>query len=190
MNLFVEYRPREPGAEPTPPLEGVTIRTAVAGDRAAIAAIKHEREGGDLDLLHERLNDELAPPQRVGENVVFVAEGGGRVVAFARARYLTPPPDAPENVIPRGWYLMGTIVAPTFRRSGVGRALTQTRMDWLRERCVQVHTFVNVQNRASLDLLGQFGFQEVTRDFTAPGVTFQGGEGVLLRAHLAPPRPA
>jgi hypothetical protein len=43
----------------------------------------------------------------------------------------------------------------------------------------------NARNHRSLRLHERLGFREVTRDFVFPGVTFEGGVGVLSRAELA-----
>ncbi len=50
--------------------------------------------------------------------------------------------------------------------------------------------FANARNRASIALHAAFGFEEVTRDFEVPGVTFEGGVGVLFRAVLRPSSPS
>lgn len=188
MSKFADYEPRDP-MDPRMALpEGLTIREATRGDLAALTSMTAaRREKGSAASIYERLSTELGGADRVGLNVVYMATGERSTVGFARARFFDPPEDAPEGTIPRGWYLMGIYVAPEFRRQGIARALTQARLDWLASRTVVVRAFVNTQNRVSLDLLTSMGFEEETRDFSVPGITFSGGEGILLRTRLSPP---
>jgi GNAT superfamily N-acetyltransferase len=74
------------------------------------------------------------------------------------------------------------VVDPNRRRQGIGSALTRARLEWVFERADSVFYVVNATNRASIDLHAKQGFEEVTRDFDLPGVTFVGGHGVLCRA--------
>jgi hypothetical protein len=55
-------------------------------------------------------------------------------------------------------------------------------MAWAFQRAGEVWFFANARNRASVDLHARLGFVEVTRDFAFPGVSFDGGVGVLCRA--------
>jgi hypothetical protein len=63
--------------------------------------------------------------------------------------------------------------------------LTLARLDWIAGRHDQAFYFTNARNVASIELHREFGFAEVTRDFTFPGASFEGGIGVLFRAALA-----
>ena len=57
------------------------------------------------------------------------------------------------------------------------------RLAWVQQRANEVWYFANARNQASIDLHSKYGFVEVTRDFTAAGVTFDNGigTGVLFR---------
>jgi len=46
--------------------------------------------------------------------------------------------------------------------------------------------FTNARNEASLRLHRELGFREVTRDFSYPGVTFEGGVGILSSVQFSP----
>ena len=112
-------------------------------------------------------------------DLVVAREGGDP--RDHRARFIREAgPNSPVGC-PTGWYLAGVIVAMTARRRGVGRSLTQRRLAWIQARASEAFYFVNARNLASIDLHAAFGFQEVTRDFRVPGVTFSGGERILFR---------
>jgi len=76
------------------------------------------------------------------------------------------------------------IVVPEYRRRSVGRILTQARLDWIAQRDRWAYYFANAQNRVSIELHQQFGFIELTREFSHPWATFEGGIGILFRAEL------
>jgi RimJ/RimL family protein N-acetyltransferase len=113
---------------------------------------------------------------------LFVATVEGCFVGFGRTTHFIPPAGAPSNVAPEGYYVVGLLVDPGWRRRGVGLALTRARMAWAFQRAAEVWFFANARNLASLDLHARLGFAEVTRDFAFPGVCFDGGVGVLCRA--------
>jgi GNAT superfamily N-acetyltransferase len=107
------------------------------------------------------------------------------VVGYGRASLLEGLDRAPE-----GYYLAGVFVRPDARRASIGGALTEARLRWIAERANEAWSFANARNVASLALHRRFGFEEVTRDFAVPGVTFGGGEGILFRLRLAGLPPA
>jgi ribosomal protein S18 acetylase RimI-like enzyme len=152
----------------------VSVRRAEVADLDACAALAHQRNGGDLEAWRSRLNVERDDPERL----LVVAEVNGLVVGHAGAGWLSFDPDLADNVKP-GWYLTGVVVDPAMRRGGVGSALVRARLDWLDERSDSSWYFASAQNQASLALHHQFGFREVSRRFTVPGVEFTGGVGVL-----------
>ena len=115
------------------------------------------------------------------EHQLVVAEDGVAIVGYGRARLFEPASNAPAGTAPRGYYLTGVFVRPEQRGLGVGEALTRERLDWIRERAVDAWFFANARNLASIRLHQRLGFEEVTRSFSFPGLTFDGGEGILFR---------
>jgi ribosomal protein S18 acetylase RimI-like enzyme len=151
---------------------------------AELGEIEAAREGGEAAEYASKLERAITSWSATGQGLILVAEHGDRLVALAKARHFTPPDDAPANRAPRGWYLSGVIVVPEYRRRGIARRLTWARLDWIRERDRWAFYFANARNRVSIELHREFGFVELTRDFTYPGATFEGGIGVLFRVEL------
>lgn len=179
VNLyFGSYEPDAHGV----PLDDVVLRVATEDDLVACGELVARREGSDADAVTERLRH--VHDDR--DQVVMVADLHGEVVGYARASRLTPVADGGSNA-PDGWYLSGLVVAPEYRRRGIGRSLTEARCEWVWERADAVHYVVSGSNRASQDMHASLGFREVTRDFSVPGVVFSHGGGVLCRAE-APTR--
>jgi ribosomal protein S18 acetylase RimI-like enzyme len=141
-----------------------------------------EREGGG-DVLARRdwFEGQVDSPGAF----LLVAEVAGKVVGYGRVVH-----HPGSEGCPPGCYLVGLVVSPTFRRHGIGRELTISRLRWVAERASEVFYFANERNRATIDLHAALGFREMTGDFTFPGVTFLGGRGVLFRAELVPNHPS
>jgi GNAT superfamily N-acetyltransferase len=150
------------------------IREANDADLPGCAILAQGRNGGDLDVWERALVADL----RRADRLLLVAVSAGRPVGYAsagRQSYLR----AGGRNVPDGWFLTGVVVDQLHRRGGIGRRLTQRRLQWLDGRTSKVWYFASALNRPSLELHRKLGFHEVTRDFTIPGVTFSGGVGVL-----------
>ncbi len=181
--IFAKYAAREPSVSHTVASHSVHVRRLWLRDLESVAEILQERNGGRLEDHVERLSGALRPRSK-HKNLHLVAAIRGKLVGYGRASYFDPPDDAPANVAPAGWYLTGVNVREEYRRLGVASELTQKRLEWLRTRADDVYYFANARNRASIDLHARLGFNEVTKDFWFPGVSFTGGVGILFRLRL------
>ncbi|GAA1984082.1 GNAT family N-acetyltransferase [Kitasatospora viridis] len=169
---FAEYQP-EPGERAE--RAKVDIVLAVAADVLPIARVQSDVRGNTPEYWAERVARRVSAG--AGELVV-VARVDGDTAGYGTASLLPEH----EDGAPAGWYLSGVTVAHAWRRKGIGRALTEWRMAWLRERDAEVWCFVSARNPASIDLHRALGFTEERRGPSFQGVTFGGGEGVLLVA--------
>ncbi|MBJ7598956.1 GNAT family N-acetyltransferase [Candidatus Nephthysia bennettiae] len=158
------------------------MRPAAPADVEVLAAIRQEREGGHLPELARRFFRALAEP--AGGRVLLVGLIEGEVSGYGLAGHFDPPADSPANHAPAGWYLQGLVVRVARRRLGLGAELTRRRLEWLSGRAERAYYFANSANQASIALHAGLGFQELSRDFWYPDVTFIGGEGVLFGIDL------
>ena len=174
VTRWAEYRPDDHAGDLP---AGFAIRPATVVDCPVIAALEQIR--GDVTTAEgeARCRRHLGDP----EVLLLVGTIDDQLVAFGRAWQFTWPDDPPDDIAPAGWYLLGVVVPDAWRRRGIGRALTMARLDWIRARASEAYYFTNAQNRPSLDLHAALGFTELTRAFTFPGATFDGGVGVLCR---------
>lgn len=174
---WAAYRPAAPAGEPP---VGLAVRPAERLDCASVAAIEASRDGSDIEGARDRCEAQLADP----DPLLLVATVRGRVVGFARAGCLRRPVGATADAVPDGWYLLGVVVIDAWRRRGIGRALTRARLAWIADRADVAFYFANARNRASIDLHAELGFVELSRRFSAPGIAFEGGRGILCRLAL------
>jgi ribosomal protein S18 acetylase RimI-like enzyme len=172
-----------------------TAASDVVSEGWAVMPTRVIREGRDADLEQCVALAIVAAPERSAgdwrealareinsrEHRLVVAESGGAISGYGRASLFEPEPEAPVDTAPRGYYLTGVFVHPSQRRTGIGAALTQARLDWISERAADAWFFANARNAASIALHERFGFEEVTRRFSFPGLRFDGGEGILFR---------
>lgn len=185
MSLFEEYSPDKRSPAQNAILKKLHIRKAKTDDTAGIAELTAQREQRPILEVLAIINDELARMENSDRAILSVAEIDGRIVGFARATYFQPDDKAPVNSCPEGWYLTGVIVDPEFRRAGIASKLTTSRLEQIAEKANQAYYFANAQNRVSIELHEKLGFQEISRDFSYPGVNFVGGQGILFRIDLS-----
>jgi aminoglycoside 6'-N-acetyltransferase I len=158
-----------------------SIREGAEADLADCAALARLAEPSRrLDEWRESLRGDLESPGQL----LVVAESGGAIAGYGRARLFESAPDAPGDSVPSGYYLSGVFVLSEQRARGIATALTQARLDWIGERAAEAWYFANARNRVSIELHRRFGFEEVTRRLSFSGLTFDGGEGILFRLSL------
>jgi len=176
--VFAPYQPDPPSRRAA--AAPVAVRVGTVADVPGCLALVDSVLRLDLARWERSLTASATDPDRM----LHVADDGGRIVGYSRATYWERPPGAPANAAPTGWYLIGLVVDPAYRRRGIGRALTEIRLAAIAARASEVWYFANARNRSSLELHSRLGFTEVTRDFWFPELSFEGGEGVLARARL------
>jgi len=180
MDFFEAYAPDSS----RPPLVGVTVREGSSADAVAIGRLIAERNRRPIEDAVRGVADEIDRLERgLTEKMFCVAELDGRALGFGRTTML--PCDDIEGArgLPRGWYLTGVVVEPEFRRRGVGRALTEFRVNWVAQRADEIFYYTSAANGASIALHADY--RELTRDFAFPGLTFAGGVGILYSRALA-----
>ncbi|MDQ0031630.1 GNAT family N-acetyltransferase [Arthrobacter bambusae] len=153
------------------------VRPAQGSDIALILAVeaKAGRPLPDPSRLATALDDE--------SRLVVVAtargtSGVGGLLGWGKTHFWAYDDDA----APAGHYLGGITVRPDSRRSGIGTALTQARLDWIWRRALEAWYVVNASNIGSIELHRRWGFVEVARAPSFHTTTFDGGAGILMRA--------
>jgi ribosomal protein S18 acetylase RimI-like enzyme len=175
---MTSYAPFDPApVKRAAPLD-VAVRDACDADVPAIAGLLRQRHSGEISAHAARIERVM----RSGLELFCVAEHCDQVVAFGQSGRIEPPPDAPPNCVPAGFYLLGIIVNEPHRRRGVGAAVTRHRLSKLFALSDTVYYFTNENNLASIVFHRPFGFRELARNIWAPGVMFTGGAGVLFGA--------
>jgi GNAT superfamily N-acetyltransferase len=173
MSGFADY---DPGT--TRRAAEVLVRPAEVGDLTACAALIVTRTGETVEKRRAKLVGDLDHPDRY----TVVACVDDQPVGYASVFRHDLSAEHPVGTAPSGYYLVGLIVAPEWRRHGIGELLTLDRIAWVAERADTVWYFANAANGPTLDLHERLGFVEVTRDFSFPNAPLQPGTGVLLKA--------
>ncbi|GAA4903473.1 ribosomal protein S18 acetylase RimI-like enzyme [Stackebrandtia albiflava] len=150
-------------------------------DLVVCAALSAEYNGEEPRRALVNAQQHVAKPR----NALFVATGpDGGIVGYARISYVTTPPNPAPDSAPEGYYLGGMVIDPRFRRRGVGTRLTTERLKFIANRSADAWYLVNKDNRASIALHVAHDFHETTREFTFPGVVFDGPGGILCHKRL------
>jgi ribosomal protein S18 acetylase RimI-like enzyme len=180
----MRYVAYDPSPEDRPPKAALSVRqTDRPADLAVCARLSAHYNQEDPRAALVNAQNHAAQPR----NALYVAaEPGGNVVGYARVTWVGPVPDAAANTAPSGYYLGGMVVADEYRRRGVGTRLTTERLRFITARAADAWYLVNSANGASIDLHVAHGFHESTRDFSFPGVVFDGPGGILCHRRLRP----
>ena len=138
------------------------------------------------EKIHHRTFKEISLFCNEKDYRIFVAEYANEVIAFGRCFHMETI--TPSKVIfpsPAGFFCMGTIVSPKFRRRGVANLLFQSRFDWLKSiGATEVYSAVSSDNPSSLKMHEKLGFNFIDK---VPGVhiiKFDNGEGFLYKKEL------
>ncbi len=167
VSRFAEYDPHVHGFEDA----SVMVRQAQSEDAAAIVAVDATREPRPPEYL-----DKVVARLARADAFHVVAEGHGQVVGTSAVMVWPEHADSP-----RGWYVSGITVVPSWRRRRVGERVLAFELGHLDRLHEEAWSVVNVINRASLDLHARHGFAEVARAPSIAGITFTGGMGLLLK---------
>jgi cold shock CspA family protein/ribosomal protein S18 acetylase RimI-like enzyme len=172
--LFAAYEPDAHGV----PAE-VVVEPLGPQHLDACVALAVQREGGDPAAWRTSLESALDATDRL----TLVGLVDGQLAGYSTLAWLAPGIGHPTSAAPDGWYLLGLVVAPRFRRHGVGQRLTAERLRWLQGRTERVWYFASSDNLASIDLHTGFGFRLFAEHLEFPGVGFT-GTGLLFGADL------
>ncbi|WP_416957608.1 GNAT family N-acetyltransferase [Nocardioides sp. T5] len=132
--------------------DDLSVRDATADDLPATASIIATHAGGTVDEWHTRFAEVLADPARL----FIVAEADGAVVGFGQARFVASRDSSGGSTAPGGWYLSGVTVASGYRRRGVGRRLTEARLERLEGQVV--YYAAAPENAGTIALHERLGF--------------------------------
>ena len=155
MNDFAPFEPMLHGTS----VGGVIVRPAGPDDVSRVADDETAAAPDDALLAPVALSGAFPLPERM--------------------RASLPEASADSDA----WMVSGLVVDPVARRRGVGRVLLTAIADAVRalEPAAALYSVVNATNHASVGLHLVVGFERLARLEEFGAVTFEGGQGVLLR---------
>jgi RimJ/RimL family protein N-acetyltransferase len=184
MKVNADYNPN---LKSSPSPKELIFRQAESQDRICISKLMHERNPtlNEDDVLR-KTDREISLTASDPKYRLFVCEIENKVIGLCR--YFHSTGLSAEKILypgPSGYYCMGTIVKPEWRRQGVARFLFKHRLDDLKKSgALSVYSTVDSENLASIRMHETFGFKEKDR---APGLLnlkFESGEGILYQLNL------
>jgi len=136
----------------------VEYRSGDLSEVEAVTALVHAVYGGQLQAWQQRMHQALSR----SDYCLLLAFIGGEPVGYGKANWCEPRGE--DDQAPAGMYLTGLVVAPAWRRRGIGEELTRRRLTWVWQRDQAAWFFTNARNRASLALHARLGFIEAGRE--------------------------
>ena len=183
ISFFVEYK--EDGREDKELFNNnneVTIRFADENDINFLAEISCDRIGS-YDKLEEykqfwgRKFESRSENLRKTFIVTIIDNETGREekIGYSNIEYMRFHDQKDEGgnsyTAPEGWYLLGIVVYPKYRRLGVGSKLIDVRVNWAKENSndKKIYFYTNPKNITSMAFHEDLGFRKVGKDLTFPG---------------------
>ncbi len=176
-----------PSVKSTPPPAGLQFRLAQPKDREPIAKLMSERNPGQAaSEIMKRTDREIELVSTDDDYRLFVAELNGAVIGLCRYYHSSGlPTEKLKFSAPDGWYGMGILVEPSWRRRGIARFLFENRLVHLQKHgAFEMYSIVDARNLTSIRMHEEFGFEEVA---SAPGflhIQLESGFGILFRRSL------
>jgi len=150
---------------------------------SCVAVLREHEPNHDADEWTARFGRDVADLEK--HPVVALVDDV--VVGYARTMPFEPDGASPADTAPGGYYLLGLVVASAHRRRGLGRLLTEERLQWVTARAAAVYYYTRRENIASQQMHERLGFRELTSNFWFPALPCGHSEVLYV---LALPGPA
>jgi ribosomal protein S18 acetylase RimI-like enzyme len=167
--------------------DGLVFRLAHRRDCDSINALTAERNPSqNIADIAAGTNREMDRIEAGESYKLYVAELKGEVVGFCRFAHSDGlPANKKIYPAPEGWYGLGILVAPKFRRQNIANFLSSKRTEILKDlRAKEFYSVVDSSNQTSMKMHQNFGYVEIGR---APGflhIGFNGGIGCLFKLSI------
>lgn len=156
--------------------ETTIVRKALRKDAREIAQLIAAEYGHTPQSYYQRTLQDLDDPLNKFVCLVEIDNkivGYGRLKRFEGTHYPYPGPN--------GWYLMGLLVHPKFRKKGIAKKIIKFRMDFLEKISTHVYYVTNETNAGSIKAHERYGFKEIERGKGFMSVEFQNEKGILFK---------
>ena len=172
-------------------LDNIAIRTARLEDAEVVAKLHGLEKATPLSVFIELFRSEFSNcANHPEEKTYFLAFSGHDLVGYAGARFYRQLSDenmyGTTDLLPDGWYLRGIKTHPDWRRRGLAKVMTLKRLEWLSLRADHSFVFLDDENKVTLPMYFELGFEEVSRGwtFSDPARKVKNTLGILLRKKL------
>ena len=164
--------------------EGLIFRIANRQDCDSINILTYERNPfQSMKEIEDGTTREIERMESGASYKLYVAELNKEIIGFCRFANSDGLPASKKIYSgPEGWYGLGILVSPKYRRQNIAKFLTLKRNEVLKNLGVkEFYSVVDAKNLTSLKMHKEFGYIEIAR---APGflhIGFNDGVGCLLK---------
>jgi ribosomal protein S18 acetylase RimI-like enzyme len=157
-------------------------------DRVRLAGQSGEHRVGEdainaNDARVAKLKEYIKLQDEERAQVMLAINEDQKVVAWALTLLITSKGNKDHSF--DGWYLMGVMVHPDFRRQGIARQLTRRRIRWLESRTRKVRYFTHEDNDIARALHDKFDFKAVCLVDEIAGIKFGKDERMVFELDIS-----
>lgn len=159
------------------------IRNAQLYDLEALIKVKQSRDDRFRHEIKSETENEITK-QHEGYKL-FVGVLGGEVVGLTRLAYFSKNDSRVKYPSPEGWYQIGSIVLPEFKRQNIARAFHEHRAKYvLSKQAYKLYSMAFDTNHVSIKMHQRFGFEKIKEGPGFIHVKFDSGNGYLFKKQL------
>jgi ribosomal protein S18 acetylase RimI-like enzyme len=135
-----------------------------------------------IDDIKKNTDKEITNVETDPNYQLYVCDLNGEIIGFCRFYNCASLPESKRTYpAPDGWYGMGIMVAPNWRRHGIANFMTINRFKILKERGIQeLYSIVDAKNLTSIRMHESFGFQKIKEAKGFLHVKLESGKGYLF----------
>lgn len=179
--------PFNPDIKSSAPPENIFFKLADRAHIRSINLLMSARNPLDkMEDIDKKTHKEISLNMTDPEYRLFVALLDNEVVGLCRlynSRKLAP--EKLKFEAPEGWYAMGTLVSSQYRRKGIAKFLSEERRKFLKSINVStLYSMVDVENKTSLKMHQEFGFEEVARAKGFLHLDFPNSSAILFKLKI------
>jgi GNAT superfamily N-acetyltransferase len=155
------------------------IRNIQPYDLEEIIKIKQSRDDRFEHIIRSETENEIQ--KQHDEYKLFVGVLDGKVVGITRLAFFGKNDSRVKYPSPEGWYQIGSIVLPDYRRQNIARAFHDHRVKYvLSKYSYKLYSMAFDTNHVSIKMHESFGFEKIKEGPGFVHVRFESGNGFLF----------
>jgi len=163
----------------------VLYDVATIDDWDELAHFRNIYSNEGIKLAKSKFNINFIDDLNKVNSEIFKATHNEEIVGYGRCSFFDPYENKPLygllHEIPKGPYLSGILIHEKVRGHKVGIKLTQSRIDWAKERSDRIYCYLQKDNMPSIQMHQKLGFKMIVNNLKYPSDAKNQKTGLLYQ---------